>query len=496
MPQVTTESPDNRSSFKLVGGVRVTATAPPFSAAQYEEDAQSPAEQFHYRLRQVERARAWGAPTGAPPAGAPPRQALTLGSGPVMVGDRRVFKVLASLTNFLAAPVNVVAFAKTVGQHVAIYVDSTAPAGGLTPVDLDSLRSTFDTLLYPVDTAAFGRESDIDGNGLVLVLMTSAVNQLVTASSCQTKGFIAGYFFGADIDPAAAAQWNNGEIFYSIVADSSATLSCSHPNSQLKRLIPVTFIHEFQHMISYNQHVLVRGTAAEALWLNEGMSHYAEELGGRAFLAGTAGTDTVHFCNHVRGDLGNLGKYWASPGTHALVDTSGIGGLPERGADWLFVRYLVDRFATDTTIAAAAAFTRGIDETSATGTLNVAQVTGRPFAKTAEEWALASWVSDLPGFATPDSLKFKQWAFRTAFPRMYAVCNPNSTLPPSFPLVAVTSPGPSVSLPGTMWSGSGAAYQLVLQGPGDAGYALLFSDGNGAQLLPTLLPRLNVLRIR
>src|SRR2546427_1440736 len=51
---------------------------------------------------------------------------------------------------------------------------------------------------------------------------------------------------------------NHGEVFYSIVADSAGTLSCSHSRTQVKRVLPGTFTHEFQHMISYVQHVLVR----------------------------------------------------------------------------------------------------------------------------------------------------------------------------------------------------------------------------------------------
>ena len=35
-------------------------------------------------------------------------------------------------------------------------------------------------------------------------------------------------------------------------------------------------------MISYNQHVLVAAGSAEDTWLNEGLSHFAEELGGRS----------------------------------------------------------------------------------------------------------------------------------------------------------------------------------------------------------------------
>jgi len=47
-----------------------------------------------------------------------------------------------------------------------------------------------------------------------------------------------------------------------------------------------------------------------------------------------------------------------------------------------------------------------------------------------------------------------------------------------------------------MTSGSGAAYQRALQGPGADRFTLLFSNGTGAQLQATVLPRLNVLRIR
>jgi len=247
-------------------------------------------------------------------------------------------------------------------------------------------------------------------------------------------------------------------------------------------------------MISYNQHVLLppRGFGvAEVLWLNEAMSHYAEERGGRTFLP----SDSATFCNFVRGDLYNAGLYFAAPGGHPLVDTAGIGGLAERGAWWLFLRYLVDRFASDTSLAMADAFTRQLEQTLSAGTLNVAQHTGRPFAAMARDWALANWVSDLPGFTAPDSLTYRHWAFRAAYPRLNAICNP-ATTPATFPLVAAAGPGTTINLTGTMASGSPGGYQRALLGPGDAQFRLLFSDSTGARLRQTVLPRLNVLRIR
>ena len=135
-----------------------------------------------------------------------------------------------------------------------------------------------------------------------------------------------------------------------------------------------------------------------------------------------------------------------------------------------------------------------VDQTLSTGTLNVTQATGQAFAKTVEEWALANWVSDLPGFTAPPALRYKHWAFRTVYPRMNATCS--SRLPASFPLVAVASAGPSINVKGVMWTGSGAAYQRALQGPSAAGFTVLFSDSTGALLKATVVPRLNVLRIR
>src|SRR5207245_622782 len=127
-------------------------------------------------------------------------------------------------------------------------------------------------------------------NGVVLVLMTGKVNSLV-AAPC-TTGYVAGYFYGGDL-LAGYAGGNSAEIFYSMTPDPNATLSCAHTAAGVKHTVPGTFIHEFQHMISWGHHVTPSGTGLpEELWLNEGLSHYAEELGARLFLPG----DSTTFC--------------------------------------------------------------------------------------------------------------------------------------------------------------------------------------------------------
>ncbi|HMA44341.1 MAG TPA: hypothetical protein VKO86_10005 [Gemmatimonadales bacterium] len=442
-------------------------------------------ERFHDFLRQQERTHFAGL-TLAPPTAAAGQAAPASIAAPPTVGSSRTFKVCSNLT--CSSTATVTATAKTVNGHLAIYVDNNAPANGLTQTDLDSLGALFDTRLYAIDTTAFGRESDIDTNSVVIVLMTNVVNQLVTKTVCKTQGFVAGFFFGADIDPQFASSYNHGEIFYSIVADPDSTLSCAHSVARLKSLVPVTFIHEFQHMISYNQHVLVRGGSPQVTWLDEGMSHFAEELGGRSFLP----TDQASFSNFVIGDLINSYFYLDSTATHFLAFSSGIGTLSERGAAWLLMRYMADQYAADTSFTSIAAFTRSIELNSLQGAPAIANVTGTPFATIVERWALANYVSDLPGFAAPPELQYKSWHFRTTFASLNQQAP--SIFAKPFPLTPPLTAGSAVSISGTLHAGS-ANYALAFQPPSGAGFDLLFSGPNGAALLGSNVPRLNVIRI-
>ena len=483
--QLATDAPGTSAPFVLDGDTLVTALAAQGAGALTRGGLKLP-ERFHDFLRLQERSH-WAALPPAPRTAAPGFARAS--RPPPVVGDPRTFSVCATVTCSSFQTVN--ATAKTVSGHAAIYLDNTAPAGGLTQAGLDSLGALFDARLYALDTTAFGRESDIDSNTVVIVLMTNVVNKLVTQQQCTTQGFVAGFFFGADIDPffATDPRVNHGEVFYSIVADPSGTLSCAHSQSQLQRIVPVTFVHEFQHMISYNQHVRVRSGEPQQIWLDEGMSHFAEELAGRSFLPG----DQTSFSNYAIGNVFNAYKYLDSTSTHFLVFSSGIGSLAERGAAWLFVRFITDQFRADTSFAATAAFTRTIVQTNLLGGAAVESATGTPFATLAGRWVLANYVSDLPGFIAPTELQYTSWDFRVT----YASLNAQSpgTFPKPFPLTPPASGGSAVSLSGSLRAGSGA-YALVQQGPSQPGFRLLFSGPGGAALPTALVPRLNVIRIK
>jgi len=491
VPQSASSIPDDSQAFKLGGNPLAAPPAPGAPLAGL-----SVAQQFDLRLRLSEREFAAQVPR---PLLAPPRAPALV--TPVDSGNVRTFKVCNTLSCDPRKPTTlstVTATALKVGAHIAIFVDNAAPQPSLSQTDLDNLRSVFDTRLYETDTLAFGRESDIDNNGMVIVLMSGKVNALVTSSACTTTGYVAGYFFGADlITTPPFATGNNGEIFYSIVPDPSGTLSCVHSVTAVTQLVPVTFVHEFQHMISFNQHFLLHCTVAgctappEDLWLNEGLSHYAEENGGRTFLP-----DSGTFCRYVFGDLYNSAQYFTAPQNYFLVDTAGIGGLANRGAYWLFVRYLVDQVGA--TLGSADSVTRRLDRTALIGAANVTNATGgTAFPTVLARWALANYVSDLPGFTAPPELRYVTWKFRSDYQTMKTACGAffsTGNLPSQFPLTPSVVDG-SAALAGMLRAGSGSYYRLQ-QAASAPGFTLLFSNSAGGALRTTLVPRLNVIRLQ
>ncbi len=479
VPQSAASTFGLSSPFQLRGATAAMATAARFVPPGGLLPGQSPlAAAFDGLLRSIGRTRVYGvsvpplAPRG-PSAVAPARVT------PPVAGSMRSFKVCANLT--CSSFATVAAKARGVSQHIAVYIDTMAPKPGLDSADVDTIMQVFDTLLYPLDTAAFGGVSDIDTNGVAIVLMTGVVNKLVTKAQCTSSGYIAGFFFPGDLDPVFASQFNHGEIFYSVVADSAGTLSCAHKPSEVKISTPVTFTHEFQHMINFVQHVLVHGVNSEEGWLDEGLSKYAEEIAGRAYL--TAG-DNARFSQFAINDVYDAYQYLNAPSTSPLLIEFDNGTLAEVGASWLFTRYLVDQYGT--------ALPHQLASSALAGAANIAARTGHAFDTTVTRWALANWVSDLPGFTAPTELRYTTWHFRTTFASLHTQDSTHFVLP--YPLVPTISAGGATNVTGVLRSGTGV-FHRALHAPGALGFALFFGNGT-APLSAAVVPRLSVIRVR
>jgi hypothetical protein len=472
------------ADYALDGGPVASAAREGPSAARRARSGGA-AGRFHARLRDMERdlaQRAGGSALSR--AGT----AFTRGRPPV-VGEQRTFEVCETPTceDFVQAT----ATARIVAERVAIYLDNEAPTGGYTDIDLQQVASLFDNHLYPIDTAAFGRESDIDGNDVVVVLLTQRINQL--SPDCNTSGsVILGYFFGLDLLPGQANS-NGGEIFYGLVPNPDDP-GCSVSKPFATGFLPPVFIHEFQHMISFNQHVLEAGSlSTEDTWLNEGLSHYAEELGGR-LIPDAECQPLFDNCEtqFISGNVDNAYDYLFDPESSFLVEPGNSqGNLAERGANWLFVRWLVDHFATEQPLGND--FTRGLVQTANRGSANVEAETGEPFPELVAMWQLANYTEDLEGF-TPidDRLQYPSWAFRD----LYRANFEDGVFDKPYPLTPPVTADGAVGRSGTLRGGSGVHLRVV-QPPSSPAVELRLSDGDGiSPVSETVQPRIALVRIR
>ncbi len=401
----------------------------------------------------------------------------------VEVGDRRGFRVCSVLTcqdpeDFPSVD----AEARYVGDHAIIYVDRDAPGSGLSSQQITELGQLFDEELYEVASAAFGVESDIDRNGRTVILMTPKVNGLTPLTDC-ADAIITGFFFSIDVDPAFAndSRSNQGEVFYAVTADPAGSEGCRISVDKLREIVPVTFIHELQHMVSYNQHVLVRQGAIEQTWLNEAMSHFAEELGGRHLLASG---DTASFSRFVRGDLVNAYQFLRDAGANYLLFDDGTGTLRERGGGWLFVRWLVDQYGPGVI--------RRLSETGTVGVQNVEDAVGESWDRLVTRWFMSNFMTDHPDVTVAPTLEYSSWDFRTAFEALH-LADP-SRFPSPFPIVPPVWLGGNGSVTGTLLAGSGQFVQVVLLG-NDDGFVIDFTGFDG-EPFTTGAPRMSVVRIK
>ena len=495
---VVASAASNRSTAGISGGYFVRSSNPGASsvasAAPSLVDAVEPpptrtsvADQFHMMLRQREAAL----------AADPSNRTITAASAaavPPIVGDVRTFKACKNLACNLFD--DVTATARYVGTKAAIYMDNAAPATADTLQDPDyqDLGSTFDTYHYPIDAAAFGTESDIDNNDRIVILMTKSVNALTP--DC-TNGRVLGYFFGLDLitTGSQAVNSNKAEIFYTFVpAPSTPTCTAINRVQTLYSAKP-TLIHELQHMISWNKRVIQGSGNAEETWLNEAMSHFAEELGGRLIPVDkcpppTGASPPSCRSQYISGDIINTHDYLEATEDNFLIyPTSSNGTLEERGASWNFLRWVIDQFATDTII--------GSDLTPSLvigpgGAATIAARTGQSFAQLVPEWLLAAYLDDLPTFSGASArLRFKSWGLRS----IYNDSRNAQILPNGFPLRPDSTSG-AYTRTGTLRGGSGRHFRLIQQANGPGIDFQLLKDATGTVIDPALVARIGIARIR
>lgn len=272
----------------------------------------------------------------------------------------------ANGTSGCSNPTNRPSRVVAVSNTAIVVEDTTAPAGGFSAAEYLSIATTFDTLIYSLDTTAFGAPYDMDNNGKVILFFTTAVNQLTPAGSSSVIG---GFFFERDLIPRVANQVvpfacatsNEGEMFYLPVVDANSRYN-AYFKSKSTMLVEIngTTVHEFQHLINASRRYYVTPDIVESeeAWLGEGMSHIAEEilymhvagLGQRQhlnFLASTGGVSTdpkwQAMVNYQADNMDRFNSYVPNPEANSpLGANADDDALPVRGGGWTLLRWALD----------------------------------------------------------------------------------------------------------------------------------------------------------
>lgn len=253
-----------------------------------------------------------------------------------------------------------------VSNSAIVVEDTLRPSGGFTPADYQSVATIFDTLVYALDTTAFGAPADIDQNGRVILFFTPAVNALTQSTSTSV---VEGFFFERDLYPHQKNAFvgidcptsNEAEMFYLPVVDPAKVYNGYFTSKDtLVADVIGTTIHEFQHLINASRrfYVTTAYVNEEEGWLNEAMSHLAQEI---LYLHVAGLTPRSHLTYQrsvldpppVRGsamrsyqadNLYNFSTYLRTTETAtAYAPTDPQIELTTRGAAWALLRYALDQ---------------------------------------------------------------------------------------------------------------------------------------------------------
>lgn len=268
----------------------------------------------------------------------------------VSVGDEEEFRVLSSLYSTTAyAEVTATAVCVDADAKLAVFLDNAA-SSTLTSSDITTLCAQYARALE-IEYALLGEPSDINEDGVLKILMSKAVNELGASGG----GIVTGFFFAGDYlnrteyNPAS----NEQEVIFTLVPDPDGTWGTPISKSfAMQNLLTAVVPHEVQHLLNYYNRVWVYGGASENVAINEWMSHMIEDYVG-----------------HGQENPSRYELFLSATRSTALIPSSSPG-LAERGAGYLFLRYLYEQ-AND-----GDAFLRNMIHSNVTGVTGILNAFG------------------------------------------------------------------------------------------------------------------------
>jgi hypothetical protein len=215
---------------------------------------------------------------------------------------------------------------------------------------------------------------------------------------------------------APCAQSNEAEVLFLAVPDPQGRVRVPVNHATLAQVVPGTIAHELQHLINSARRLHVtEAPVLEEVWLNEALSHLAEEL---MFYASTGvhprenvDTATIRggpgrvdaFNRYMYNNLGRFDRYLQSPHDWSPMGTD---GHETRGAAWSFLRYVADRDPSDD-----GAFLRALVDSRSAGLESLAGALGQDPLRMMEDWSVSVLADDF-GSAMPTLYQQPSWNLR------------------------------------------------------------------------------------
>ena len=349
----------------------------------------------------------------------------------VKVGD--ILKLNANANVACTSPDTRTGRVAAVGTNSIVVTDTANPTGGYSDAEYAGIAATWDTLVYPLDTTAFGAPTNISGYGKVILFYTRAVNALTPANAGYVIG---GFFFPRDLYPKAARTGfqacpasNEAEMFYLLAPDPNGVVNNNkRTKDEVSRLNLSTTAHEFQHLINSSRRLYINTNAAtsEEAWLDEGLAHTAEELlyfrisgftsRRNLTLQDVGGTSarSTEFSNYASQNFSRFYSFIINPEANSPYAPN--DSLATRGAIWNFLRFAAGRQGAN----GEAAFYRALVNATTTGVANLSNVLpGGQFGDYLRDWAVSIIADDFSVAQTAAlDLRFvvSAWNFRSIFP--------------------------------------------------------------------------------
>ena len=236
--------------------------------------------------------------------------------------------------------------------------------------EIDALLETFETKIYPRSLSLFGsppleeggEQLAYDRNGDGLIWLVISEKPFASGSSSGEDGSV-GFFSPHDFTDDSTS--NQADILYIIPPDDF--------DNPIDTIYPI-LAHELQHLLSYSNKVYRRqvndsGTGqAEALWLDEGLSHFAEDACG-------FGAQNVTLLDQEIVSFDQTSMF------------SGEDSLARRAMAMTYVRYLFEQkgsvtYGEDGSIgdAGGAAWLQGLHNSASTGTAVITETAPEQFS--------------------------------------------------------------------------------------------------------------------